>query len=93
MRIDPQAVSSLKTSPPGGEPASAQKPSGSPLPDAEASTHVSSPERQRLLHSVQQVPDVRADRVRQAAERVAGGYYNTPQAIEKTAAAILKSPE
>jgi len=48
-----------------------------------------SPELTRLLDMVREQPEVRENRVQEAAAKLASGYYSTPQSIAATADAIL----
>ncbi|MCC6419038.1 MAG: hypothetical protein IT429_12455 [Gemmataceae bacterium] len=59
----------------------------------QASTHVPSAQLAGLLDQVRQTPAVRPDRLREVAERLASGYYLTPEAAQQTADAIQNSPD
>ncbi len=55
--------------------------------------HIPSAELTRLLDLVTESPDVRAERVDEAARLLASGYFLTPDAADATAQAILNDPE
>jgi hypothetical protein len=59
----------------------------------DSSTHVASAELTKLLALVASEPDIRPEVVQRAAERLANGDYQTQDAAEQTAQAILNSPE
>ena len=45
------------------------------------------------VKSATTAPAVRPERVREVAQKLASGYYLTPEAAEKTAEAIQNSPD
>ena len=93
MRIDPQLPGQVPTRqvqvPPGNsrEPASAR--TGQPG----ASGHIRSAELQQLADELQRTPEVRAEAVNRARERVESGYYRSTEAAQKTAEVMVGSVE
>jgi hypothetical protein len=67
---------------------------GKPAPaETTASTHVPSPELARLRDLLASEPDSRVEVLAQVANRLASGYYSTPDAALRTADAMLTSAE
>jgi hypothetical protein len=67
-----------------------------PIPSRDvesAGDHVSAPEVDRVTELARQEPEVRQERVDDAASRVAGGDYLTRDAALRTADALLAAPE
>ena len=54
-------------------------------------TYAPSAEWVRLVNLVKQEPEIRADRVREVAQRLQNGDYNSPESAANTADAILRS--
>ncbi len=93
MRINSQ-TSSLTGGASSPGPASSLKGSGATAPSSEDVGGPSAPsEFQALLDQARAVPTDRADRVREVKDRLASGYYHTPDAAARTADAILKANE
>lgn len=63
------------------------------IDDQSSSSHTRSAEMIRLAAELSRTPDIREDKVAQAAERVASGYYLTRDAAEATAEQLLKAPD
>ena len=55
--------------------------------------HVPAPEVQHLAALAAQEPEVRENKVNEAAQRLANGDYLTPDAALRTADALLAAPE
>ena len=53
-------------------------------------THTRSAELQRLSEDLGRIPDIRADVVERVSQKLAAGEYDTREAAEKTAEALLK---
>ena len=69
-----------------------------PVPSREVAAapgddHVAAPEVERVAELARQEPEVRQERVDDAASRVAGGEYITRDAALRTADALLTAPE
>jgi hypothetical protein len=61
--------------------------------EAASDDHVAAPEVERVTELARQEPEVRQERVDDAASRVAGGEYFTRDAALRTADALLTAPE
>jgi anti-sigma28 factor (negative regulator of flagellin synthesis) len=81
------------TQPEARQAAAARAAEGSEASASQASSHVPSSELQDLLKQVRQEPEVRQDRVREVAQRLANGYYLSAEAADRTAEAIQRTPE
>jgi len=57
----------------------------------DGSSHVPSAELKSLLKDLRDIPEVRPEKLADAAAKIASGYYLTPEAASKTAEAILRS--
>lgn len=62
-------------------------------PCVDAKGYSPSPELQRLLDLVKQDPEIREDRVREVAERLRKGEYDSAESLSKTANAFLSSAD
>jgi hypothetical protein len=71
---------------------STQREVGATLP-TQLGQHVPAPEVQNLVTLVQQQPEVREDKVNEAAQRLSNGDYLTHEAAVQTADAILAAPD
>jgi hypothetical protein len=56
-----------------------------------ATLHVPSPELAKLRQLVEASPDTRPDVMAKAAQLLTSGYYNSPEAAQQTADAIVKA--
>ncbi len=61
--------------------------------DVPGDDHVAAPEVERVTGLARQEPEVRQERVDDAANRVAGGEYFTRDAALRTADALMAAPE
>jgi hypothetical protein len=96
MRIDNSYLSSLGAGEirANAETAeSGQKGEAKTDTNVQANLHVPSPELSNLRQLVQVSPDVRPDVVARVAQSLAGGYYGTPDAAERTADAMINAIE
>lgn len=59
----------------------------------DSSSQARSGEMARLAAELSRTPEVRAEKVAQAAERLASGYYESRAAAEATAEQLLKAPD
>jgi hypothetical protein len=82
-------VPSKATERPAGITPSDAKVAAVPGADAIAGDFVRSPELTRLIDLVRQQPDVREDVLAAVRQRLAAGAYDTPEAADQTARAIL----
>jgi len=92
MRIDNQFLTSINVRPSGLLPrptkvARAKKAS------SQASSHTSSSELAQIFALVSQEPEMRADVVNRAEERLEAGFYLSPEGAEQAAQAMLAADE
>jgi hypothetical protein len=92
MRIDGYGLNGVPSKatekPAGVTPSDAKPAAAAPGADA-AGDFVRSAELTRLIDLVRQQPDVREDVLAAVRQRLAAGAYDTPEAADQTARAIL----
>lgn len=91
MRIDPsvkQAAPSRTQRTQGSSPES-PRPEGAAKPIQDTSAYVPATELQALLEAARQQPQVRREILKDVAERLAQGEYQTRAAAERAADALL----
>lgn len=96
MRIDPTGARPAELNAAAAPRTSTTDESAAPtsVPAAvPASGYLPSAELRRLLQLVRDDPEVRPERLRQVAEKLAQGHYATPESASRTAEAILDAPE
>jgi hypothetical protein len=94
MRIDNSYLSGLipgeiRTNAEGSEPGQKGEIKASLPP--QSTTHVPSPELVSLRQHVQLSPDVRPDAITRASQLLQSGYYNSSDAAQRTAEAMIQA--